>query len=1296
MLSHQANVSSALTSPVPADVSSASILKSVQEQEAQFERLARQLEAERERVSHRQDKGALGVGPDSPSPSMNSVSQDESFTWASPLSSQPPHASSLQHSEEQGQSSRMSSTLLDSCLRELEDRGTLNTGYIREEGGMDYMHPEYSHGGGDSFYSPQAPYGGGVGTSYANTSFDRGSHASLHSTGSNRPRQGQRPGEGMGGGQNYSPYGHPDDMPRDDYPGSRNSYNQPGDGYGGQGYHDNYGDPGNTSHPSYRDSPMGDPQMMGHQGGGYGEGPQGGGYGDYPDERDLQRGPPYDDSYRESPYHHQEFGGPPPNGRMDDDRYSDRGDSYGPPHQDDSFQGMRPGEQPGQASQPSFEQDHYPDDPRQRTSYEQDAPRQRGSYDQGGPPGIYGMEDEPRYRGSYDQGGPGYGGPPIEESGPRYRGSYDQEGPQGHYTDPPPNDHAPPQYGDSYDDRGYGGGPPEEEAPRYRGSYQDEPPMDPSTYDETRLKYEGLPPVQSDPFADDPFREQRSQDGSFSALREDPYHRGPSPYNRGPSPTGDTRPPDGYDSQPYSTGDGGSYPPATAPSYDDYTDSRPYQGDLEQPYYPEDQELMRRMEAMNVAAPPGDGYHHDDRRTPSMDGRPPVGGYIRPPDLQEVIDYLSYPDDSVKANAAAYLQHISYNDDGIKAKTRGLDGIGPLVQMLSHELTEVHKNACGALQNLSFGKANDENKKAIKNEGGIPELIRLLRKTDQEDVMDSVTGILWNLSSCEDLKRSILEDGLTVLVNQVVLKYAGWGTANPQPWTTVFRNTTGILRNISSAGYEARKKLRECRGLVDALTNTLKIAHDEIINCKPVENVVCTLRNLSYRIQEMEDPDFYKKRAAPRNATNTPNKGESTGCFGGGNKKAMKKGSVREPVPQLPPPNLPDSASEYRALWGNELLQLYLGVWKTCTNPVTLEASAGAVQNLTACDWAPAVECRAFIRKAKGLPNLVDLLNSDSHRVVCAAATALRNLTIDHTNKELIGKYSIRQLVDWLPRDSRHSANQCPDDLTCAVLATLYEVVRSNQDHAVSLIQEDGLSRLMYINTSEGRFLARTLKINHTILKTLWTFKALHLRFTRMGYSENDFVQSMAKPRPDSQRDAFRSGGGIPSSNHTTPYNTLSRPISAQGYDDNTLSAGRMPRHDDGGYYGHHGGSRTDMDSYFAMNQSNPALYGHNDRGNYSRDRIPPESIPINDLGPGYAPLDEPRPHKKPVGGVPLFPNLPPGAAEADQSSQELSTVPEPLYAQVNKGRRRNEDYGRQGGVMMDGSGGQGGADSWV
>ena len=39
------------------------------------------------------------------------------------------------------------------------------------------------------------------------------------------------------------------------------------------------------------------------------------------------------------------------------------------------------------------------------------------------------------------------------------------------------------------------------------------------------------------------------------------------------------------------------------------------------------------------------------------------------------------------------------------------------------------------------------------------------------------------------------------------------------------------------------------------------------------------------------------------------------------------------------------------------------------------------------------------------------------------------------------------------------------------------------------------------------------------------------------------------------------------------------------------------------------------------------------------------EDVMMNDLAPGYAPLDEPRPHhnnKPPIGGVPLFPNLPP------------------------------------------------------
>ncbi len=39
--------------------------------------------------------------------------------------------------------------------------------------------------------------------------------------------------------------------------------------------------------------------------------------------------------------------------------------------------------------------------------------------------------------------------------------------------------------------------------------------------------------------------------------------------------------------------------------------------------------------------------------------------------------------------------------------------------------------------------------RAIKNAGGIPGLVRLLRKSPDNDVRELVTGILWNLSSCQ-------------------------------------------------------------------------------------------------------------------------------------------------------------------------------------------------------------------------------------------------------------------------------------------------------------------------------------------------------------------------------------------------------------------------------------------------------------------------------------------------------------------------------------------------------------------
>lgn len=44
-----------------------------------------------------------------------------------------------------------------------------------------------------------------------------------------------------------------------------------------------------------------------------------------------------------------------------------------------------------------------------------------------------------------------------------------------------------------------------------------------------------------------------------------------------------------------------------------------------------------------------------------------------------------------------------------------------------------------------------------------------------------------------------------------------------------------------------------------------------------------------------------------------------------------------------------------------------MALLQTCSNPETLEAAAGALQNLAACYWQPSIDIRAAVRKEKGI-----------------------------------------------------------------------------------------------------------------------------------------------------------------------------------------------------------------------------------------------------------------------------------------------------------------------------------------
>ncbi|XP_034088987.1 catenin delta-2b isoform X3 [Gymnodraco acuticeps] len=519
----------------------------------------------------------------------------------------------------------------------------------------------------------------------------------------------------------------------------------------------------------------------------------------------------------------------------------------------------------------------------------------------------------------------------------------------------------------------------------------------------------------------------------------------------------------------------------------------------------------------------------------------------RDPELPEVIQMLQHQFPSVQSNAAAYLQHLCFGDNKIKSEIRRQGGIQLLVDLLDHRMTDVHRSACGALRNLVYGKANDDNKIALKNCGGIPALVRLLRKTTDVEIRELLTGVLWNLSSCDGLKMPIIQDALAVLTNAVIIPHSGWDTS---PHTQedrklllhssqVLRNATGCLRNVSSAGEEARRRMRECEGLTDALLYVIQTAlGSSEIDSKTVENCVCILRNLSYRLAaETSHSQQGGSEELDGLLCDTGGKdAESSGCWG---KKKKKKKGHEQWDGVGPFPDLAEPPKGIQMLWHPTIVKPYLTLLSECSNPDTLEGAAGALQNLAAGSWKWSVYIRAAVRKEKGLPILVELLRIDNDRVVCAVATALRNMALDVRNKELIGKYAMRDLVHRLPGGSNNnntsgsggggSSNSSvlagktmSDDTITAICCALHEVITKNMENTKALRDAGGIEKLIGVARSKGdkipKYSPKVVKAASQVLNSMWQYRDLRSLYKKDGYAQYHFVGSSSTIERDRQR----------------------------------------------------------------------------------------------------------------------------------------------------------------------------------
>ncbi|XP_045872332.1 catenin delta-1 isoform X6 [Meles meles] len=553
---------------------------------------------------------------------------------------------------------------------------------------------------------------------------------------------------------------------------------------------------------------------------------------------------------------------------------------------------------------------------------------------------------------------------------------------------------------------------------------------------------------------------------------------------------------------------------------------------------------LRSYEDMIGEEVPSDQYYwaplaqHERGSLASLDslrkGGPPPHNW-RQPELPEVIAMLGFRLDAVKSNAAAYLQHLCYRNDKVKTDVRKLKGIPVLVGLLDHPKKEVHLGACGALKNISFGRDQD-NKIAIKNCDGVPALVRLLRKARDMDLTEVITGTLWNLSSHDSIKMEIVDHALHALTDEVIIPHSGWEREPNEDckprhieWESVLTNTAGCLRNVSSERSEARRKLRECDGLVDAL---IFIVQAEIgqkdSDSKLVENCVCLLRNLSYQVHR-EIPQAERYQEAPPNVANNTGP-HAASCFGA--KKGKDEWFSRGKKPTEDPandtvdfPKRTSPARGYELLFQPEVVRIYISLLKESKTPAILEASAGAIQNLCAGRWTYGRYIRSALRQEKALSAIADLLTNEHERVVKAASGALRNLAVDARNKELIGKHAIPNLVKNLPGGQQSSSQNFSEDTVVSLLNTINEVIAENLEAAKKLRETQGIEKLVLINKSGNRS-EKEVRAAALVLQTIWGYKELRKPLEKEGWKKSDFQVNL---------------------------NNASRSQSSHSYDDSTL-----------------------------------------------------------------------------------------------------------------------------------------------
>ncbi|XP_029912062.1 plakophilin-1 [Myripristis murdjan] len=509
-----------------------------------------------------------------------------------------------------------------------------------------------------------------------------------------------------------------------------------------------------------------------------------------------------------------------------------------------------------------------------------------------------------------------------------------------------------------------------------------------------------------------------------------------------------------------------------------------------------------------IVRPPSSQSHNESKmsliRTTKTELQSGVNSSVSMSDLtlKEAVEFLSHSEENYQQCGASFIQHATFKEDRPKQEVLALGGIPPLVSLLRSPNPRVSQSASAALRNLVF--RDHANKLEVQQCSGIGKALQLLKETDSTETQKQLTGLLWNLSSADELKEELIFTALPVLTENVVVPFTCWSdsSANNNIHPEVFHSATGCLRNLSCAQKKERQAMRDCRGLIDSIMNYVQsCVVEDNPDDKSVENCACILHNLTYQL-ETESPECFAKYNTVTDGAAAGKKSPIIGCF------SPKSGKVQKEFLFDATRDMPEDSAPTGVKWlcHPKAMHIYLSLLGSSQKDATLEACCGALQNLTANNVqglpGSSAMSQILVQKLRALHYIPSLLKSPNSSLQKTAISLVGNLSSTSSLHTPMARQLLPELTSLLTSGTRAMGNS--DDTIASTCNTIRVLLPADPEVSKKVLSSELVGSLADI--SENESFPKGSKAASLLLHNMWQEKNLQGPLKKLGLGKQLFV----------------------------------------------------------------------------------------------------------------------------------------------------------------------------------------------